>query len=103
MARKTKIKDKIEKSFPDSKFPLKKKKSDPVEGTRADKSEDVNAMKARTYKGKSMMLGGGGRFQKMVDSGMSPALVASIGRKKLGAKKMASLANAGRKRSSKKK
>ena len=53
---------------------------------------------------KSMKLGGGGRFQKLSkelaakgvrDPG---AVAASIGRKKYGAKKMAKMSDAGRKR-----
>lgn len=48
--------------------------------------------------GKSMKPGGGGRFAAMVASGMSPALVASIGRKKYGSKKMAQFSAQGRKR-----
>lgn len=51
--------------------------------------------------GKSMKPGGGGRFASMVASGKSPALAAYIGRKKYGAKKMASFASKGRKRASK--
>ncbi len=53
--------------------------------------------------GKSMKLGGGGRFQKLKNKlakrGYSDpaALAASIGRKKYGAKKMASMAAKGRK------
>lgn len=58
-------------------------------------------------KKKSMKLGGGGRFkkltQKLEKSGKSKesakAIAASIGRKKYGAKKMASMAKAGKKRS----
>jgi hypothetical protein len=48
--------------------------------------------KSGTYKGKSNKLGGGGRFKQMTDSGMSPALAASIGRKTLGKKKFQRLA-----------
>jgi len=63
------------------------------------------AKKGGTYKGKSMALGGGGRFQKGVDSmtakGMpekeAKAVMAKAGRAKYGAKKMASMAAAGRK------
>ena len=59
-------------------------------------------MKAKTYKGKSMREGGGGRFAKMVDSlkkqGHSvehaKAIAAAIGRKKLGSAKMAKYAKA---------
>jgi hypothetical protein len=42
-------------------------------------------------------LGSGGRFRRLVASGMSPAL-AHIGRKKYGAKRMAKMATAGRRR-----
>ena len=52
--------------------------------------------------GKSMKPGGGGRFAKMVASGMSPALAASIGRKKYGAKKMAAFSAKGRARAARK-
>ncbi|MEW6045003.1 MAG: hypothetical protein AB1609_00740 [Bacillota bacterium] len=52
---------------------------------------------AKTYKGKSLAPGGGGRFARMVDKlqaqGKSAesarAIAASIGRKKYGAKQMA--------------
>ncbi len=62
--------------------------------------------KLKTYKGKSMAPGGGGRFAKMVGglekSGKSEesakAIAAAAGRKKYGAKKMASFAAKGRKR-----
>lgn len=61
-------------------------------------------------KKKSMRLGGGGRFKKMVSmikrSGKSEksakAIAAAAGRKKYGAKKMAKMAAAGRRRSLKK-
>lgn len=48
--------------------------------------------------GKSMKLGGGGRFAKLAKSTGSPALAAWIGRKKYGSKKMASMSAKGRKR-----
>ena len=55
---------------------------------------------------KSMKLGGGGRFEKLTRSiaargGVDnpKAVAAAIGRKKYGAKKMASMAAKGRKRS----
>lgn len=54
--------------------------------------------KTGTYKGKSNKPGGGGRFQQLVDKGMSPALAASIGRKKYGKKQFAQMAAAGRRR-----
>ena len=54
--------------------------------------------------GKSMKLGGGGRFEKLKgelsqDKGIKNpgALAASIGRKKYGGKKMASMSASGRK------
>jgi hypothetical protein len=67
--------------------------------------------KAKTYKGKSMVLGGGGQFLKMQDAivkkGKTPqvaaAITASIGIKKLGQVKMTKLATAGKKRAAKKK
>lgn len=54
--------------------------------------------KTGTFKGKSNKLGGGGRFKQMVAQGKSPALAAYIGRKKYGAKKMASMATKGKKK-----
>jgi hypothetical protein len=59
-------------------------------------------MLAKSFKGKSMKPGGGGRFAKMVASGKSPALAAYIGRKKYGAKKMASFSAQGKRRAGKK-
>jgi len=53
--------------------------------------------KTGSYKGQPNKLGGGGRFKQMVDKGMSPGLVAFIGRKKYGAKRMAKWSAAGRK------
>jgi len=47
---------------------------------------------------KSMEPGGGGRFQKLVSEGKSPALAAYIGRKKYGAKKMSQFSRQGRSR-----
>lgn len=66
-------------------------------------------MAAKTYKGKSMRPGGGGKFAKMVDAlkkkGKSAesakAIAAAAGRKKYGAKKMAKFSAAGRKRAAK--
>lgn len=54
--------------------------------------------KTGSFQGKSNKLGGGGRFKQLVAQGKSPALAAYIGRKSLGAKKMAALSAAGRKR-----
>jgi hypothetical protein len=55
---------------------------------------------------KSMKLGGGGRFQKLTrkleasgkSANAAKAIAASAGRKKYGAKKMASMAAAGKRR-----
>jgi hypothetical protein len=55
-----------------------------------------------TYKGKSTAPGGGGAFQKCLDSGKSAELCATIGRKKYGNKKMTEFANKGKKRAAKK-
>ncbi len=57
-------------------------------------------MKPATYKGKSLKLGGGGRFAKLKDSLAGKvdnpgAVAASIGRKKYGAVKMQSMATKG--------
>ena len=48
--------------------------------------------------GKSMKVGGGGRFAKLAKKVKSKALAAWIGRKKFGKKKMAAMAAKGRKR-----
>ncbi len=64
------------------------------------------AAKAKTFAGKSMKLGGGGRFAKMVKgiekSGKSEAsakaIAAAAGRAKYGAARMSKMAAAGRKR-----
>lgn len=66
--------------------------------------------KAKTYKGKSMRLGGGGRFAKFVDSlkksGKSEeqarAIAYGAGVKKYGKEKMKKMAAAGKKREAKK-
>jgi len=66
---------------------------------------------AKTYKGKSMSPGGGGRFAKMTASleskGMSAesakAIAAAAGRKKYGAKRMAEMSASGRRKAAKKK
>ena len=64
--------------------------------------------KAKTYEGKSLRLGGGGRFEKIKDQlarkGVQnpEALAAWIGRQKYGTKKMAQMAATGRKRAAKK-
>jgi hypothetical protein len=59
--------------------------------------------KASTYKGKSTEPGGGGNFQKCVDSGKSKALCATIGRKRYGKAKMTEFATKGKKRAAAKK
>ncbi len=46
---------------------------------------------------KKAKLGSGGRFKAMVKKGMSPALVAYIGRKKYGKAKFQALAKGGKK------
>lgn len=55
-----------------------------------------NTKKTGSFQGKSNKPGGGGRFAQMVSQGMSPGLVAYIGRKKYGAKRMAQMAASGR-------
>jgi hypothetical protein len=67
-------------------------------------------MAAKTYKGKSLTPGGGGKFAKMKDAIMktgksaesAAAIAATVGRKKYGAKKMAEWSSQGKKRSNKK-
>jgi len=71
---------------------------------------EVLLEKAKSYKGKSMRLGGGGRFSKFVDSlkksGKSEeqagAIAYKAGVKKHGKDKMAKMAAAGKKREAKK-
>jgi len=71
---------------------------------------EVLLEKAKSYKGKSMRLGGGGRFAKLVDDlkkkgkseKQAKALAAAIGRKKYGKEKMKKMAAAGKKREAKK-
>lgn len=66
--------------------------------------------KAKTYKGKSTRLGGGGKFAKMVDAikrtGKSEkaakAIASAAGRAKYGKEKFQKMAAKGRKRASKK-
>ena len=57
---------------------------------------------AKTYKGKSLKLGGGGRFARLAAKAgggkKGAAIAAAVGRKKYGAKKMARMAVAGRKK-----
>ena len=65
----------------------------------------------KTYKGKSLRLGGGGQFAKMVDAikktgkstASAKAIAASVGRKKYGKEKFQKMAITGRKRAAKKK
>ena len=60
----------------------------------------------KTYKGKSMKLGGGGRFAKMVDTlvkegksrEQAKAIAAAVGRKKYGKEKFQKMAAKGRKK-----
>ena len=72
------------------------------------KKEKSEMKKPKTYKGKSLKLGGGGQFAKLKDKlakkGVrNPAAVAAkVGRTKYGAKKMSKMAAAGRKRAAKK-
>lgn len=56
-----------------------------------------NTKKTGTYKGKSNVAGGGGRFKQMTDNGVSPGLAAYIGKKKFGAAQMAKMAAPGKK------
>lgn len=65
----------------------------------------------KRYKGKSLRLGGGGQFSKLVDELMkqgmtkeqAQATAAKIGREKYGDTKMQKMATVGKKRASKKK
>lgn len=61
-----------------------------------DAKEDT-IKKTGSTDGKPNSLGGGGRFQQMVNTGKSPALAAFIGRKMYGKKKMAAMSAAGKK------
>ena len=71
------------------------------------------AKKKKTYKGKSLAVGGGGQFQKMVDSimksnpnmseQMAKAIAANAGRKKYGKVRFQKMAVAGKKRAAKRK
>lgn len=80
------------------------------EAIRSIVREVLAEKKAKTYKGKSMRLGGGGRFAKFVDSlkksGKSEeqarAIAYKAGVKKYGKGKMAKMAAAGKKREAKK-
>ena len=66
--------------------------------------------KAKTYKGKSLRKGGGGRFARMSDAlvaeGMSrhraDAITAAAGRKKYGKREFARMGAAGRRRAARK-
>ena len=63
----------------------------------------------KTYKGKSLRKGGGGQFARMKDAIMATgksaeaaaAITAAAGRKKYGAKEMARMSAAGKKRAKK--
>lgn len=67
-------------------------------------------MAKKTYKGKSMRPGGGGRFAKMVDAlkrkGKSAksakAIAAAVGRKKYGVRRFKVMAAKGKKRAARK-
>jgi len=80
------------------------------EAIRSIVREVLAEKKAKTYKGKSMRLGGGGRFAKFVDSlkksGKSEeqarAIAYKAGVKKYGKGKMSKMAAAGKKREAKK-
>jgi hypothetical protein len=52
--------------------------------------------KTGTTDGKPNTLGGGGRFQQLVNQGKSPALAAYIGRRVYGKKKMAAMSAKGK-------
>lgn len=97
---------------------LSARKTKPTgKATQKNKVTKAVAKKAKatpkTYKGKSLRLGGGGQFAKMTDqikagspgysTAEAKAVAASIGRKKLGKSKFQKLATAGRKRAAKKK
>jgi len=58
----------------------------------------MTTKKTGKFQGKSNKLGGGGRFAQMEAKGVSPALAAYIGRKVHGAKSMAKMSVAGKKR-----
>lgn len=74
------------------------------------KTTKKTTKKAKTYKGKSLRLGGGGRFARDVDKlvaqgvprKVAEARVAYRGRRKYGAAKMAKWSAAGRKRAARK-
>jgi hypothetical protein len=69
----------------------------------------VKKKKEKTYKGKSLKPGGGGKFKKLQDELVSEgksteaagAIAASVGRKKYGKKKMTEWSSQGKKRASK--
>ena len=83
--------------------PAKKKREAKTPG--AEGKESAHKAAPKTFQGKSMALGGGGRFAKGVASleakGKSKesagAIMAAAGRAKYGAKKMAAMAAAGKK------
>lgn len=53
---------------------------------------------AKSFRGKSLRLGGGGRFAKLVAHGVPPGKAAQIGRNKYGKSGFAKLAALGRRR-----
>lgn len=63
--------------------------------TKATSSTPPPVQKTGTTDGKPNNLGGGGRFQQMVNQGKSPALAAFIGRKMYGKKRMSKMASKG--------
>lgn len=78
--------------------PSKNELDNPAQAQRENSAPDNPKMK-KTGKtdGKSNKLGGGGRFQQMLNKGKSPALAAYIGRKMYGKKKMSQLSSQGHK------
>lgn len=88
----------------------KKEGMDMKKGKKKEVKKNSKKVKkmSKKFAGKSMKLGGGGRFaklkSKLASKGVkNPGAVASVvGRKKFGAKKMASMAKAGKKRAMKK-
>jgi hypothetical protein len=66
--------------------------------SKKDKTLAKPLKKTGSTNGKPNKLGGGGRFQQLLNQGKSPALAAFIGRKSLGKKKFQKLAAAGKKK-----
>jgi hypothetical protein len=77
-----------------------------IEANMTEYSEREKRMKAKTYKGKSLKKGGGGKFAKMTDalkkkgisSARAKAIAAASGRRKYGKAEFQRMATAGRKR-----